>query len=127
MPSHARLGATEIEDVILEARVPVRVETLSHVGAKTARVPFQIRDIRRTCETTLAAMGVAKGIRAKSLSHGLGGVQDRHNYLDEKRVALKAWGPRLAKFSNGTKRQSLATMGRKTHHSMPRFPSQRLN
>ena len=56
---------------------------------------FQLRDVRRTCETMFAKMGVSKDIRAQVLSHGLSGVQDRHydqhGYMDEKRAALEAW------------------------------------
>ncbi len=59
------------------------------------REPFQLRDIRRTCETRLAAMGVSKDVRAQLQSHGLGGIQgrhyDKHDYLAEKSAALAAW------------------------------------
>lgn len=55
---------------------------------------FTAGDLRRTVETRLAALGVAKHVRAHVQSHGLGGVQDRnydrHDYLDEKRAALDA-------------------------------------
>lgn len=61
--------------------------------------PFSMRDLRRTCETMLAAMGISKDMRAQLQSHGLGGVQerhyDRHDYLVEKRTALAAWNARL--------------------------------
>ena|SRR5579859_1210952 len=43
-----------------------------------ARAPFQLRDIRRTCETMLAGLKVSKDVRSHLLSHGLGGVQDQH-------------------------------------------------
>lgn len=49
--------------------------------------------IRRTVETRLAAAGVSKEVRAQLQSHGLGGLQDRHydrhDYLNEKRLALQ--------------------------------------
>ncbi|TVT58381.1 MAG: integrase family protein [Azoarcus sp. PHD] len=60
---------------------------------------FDLRDIRRTCETMLAGMGISKDTRAQLLSHGISGVQaahyDRHGYTDEKRAALVAWEARL--------------------------------
>lgn len=84
------------------------VETLSNavhgissdmVEAKTAAAPFQMRDIRRTCETMLAAMGISSDLRAQIQSHGLGGIQakhyDRHSYASEKANALAAWEERL--------------------------------
>lgn len=88
--------------------VPVRSETLSAVvrdisakmvADKTAREPFELRDLRRTCETMLAGLGVSKDVRAQLLSHGLSGVQtkhyDMHEYMDEKRHALERWDARL--------------------------------
>lgn len=70
--------------------------------------PFDLRDIRRTCETMLAGMGISRDTRAQLLSHGISGVQamhyDRHGYLDEKRAALVAWEARLDEIASGRKR-----------------------
>lgn len=56
---------------------------------------FQLRDIRRTVETLLAAEGVSSDVLARLLSHGLGGVQsrhyNRHAYLGEMRHTLAKW------------------------------------
>ncbi len=75
-------------------------------------LPFDLRDIRRTCETMLAAMRIHKDIRAQLLSHGLSGVQDahydRHGYIDEKRAALVAWEKRLDDIATGKKPGNLA-------------------
>lgn len=97
-------------------KVPVRVETLSAVAAdiskamvkaKTSPVPFELRDIRRTCETELARIGVSRDIRAQLQSHGLGGVQqrhyDKHDYMDEKRLALLKWESYLESVREGDK------------------------
>lgn len=86
----------------------VRVETMSEAAGEISealmqggriKAPFQLRDIRRTCETMMASMGISKDLRAQLLSHGLGGVQqrhyDRHGYTEEKRTALKAWDAKL--------------------------------
>lgn len=63
------------------------------------RGEFQMRDLRRTVETTLAAAGVSKDIRAQLLSHGISGVQDKHYnkhaYMAEKRHALELLVRRL--------------------------------
>ncbi|MBU2837942.1 integrase family protein [Acidithiobacillus thiooxidans] len=57
--------------------------------------PFEMRDIRRTVETEMARLGFSKDLRAHLLSHGLGGIQDRHydryDRIDEKREALEKW------------------------------------
>ena len=62
--------------------------------------PFDLRDVRRTCETMLAGLGVSRDVRAQLLSHGVSGVQaihyDRYSYADEKRAALTLWESHLA-------------------------------
>lgn len=66
---------------------------------------FDLRDIRRTCETMMTGMGVSKDVRAQLLSHGLSGVQaahyDRYEYITEKRNALEAWERRLDDIAKG--------------------------
>lgn len=81
-------------------------------GKRTAAIcktmscdPFDLRDIRRTCETMLAGIGISRDTRAQLLSHGLSGVQaahyDRHTYAEEKRSALVAWEHRLDDIAQG--------------------------
>lgn len=71
---------------------------------------FNLRDIRRTCETMMAGMGIGKDLRSHLLSHGLSGVQsthyDRHEYFEEKRAALVAWEAELKRIMSGTSRKS---------------------
>jgi hypothetical protein len=54
---------------------------------------FQAKRIRSGVETTLAAAKISTEIRGRLQSHGISGVQarhyDGHDYLDEKRNALK--------------------------------------
>jgi integrase len=75
------------------------------VKEKQAREAFQLRDIRRTCETMLAGLKVSSDVRAELQSHGLGGVQkrhyDRHEYALEKRQALEKWARHLATLKAG--------------------------
>ncbi|MEW5882092.1 MAG: integrase family protein [Pseudomonadota bacterium] len=97
-----------------DGRAPLRPETVNGAvvaisealrtearaaGAKEPE-PFSARDLRAAVETQLAALGVSKEVRAQLLSHGLGGVQDRHydrhEYLTEKSEALKLLHQRLA-------------------------------
>jgi integrase len=80
-------------------------------------LPFDLRDIRRTCETMLAGMRIHKDIRSQLLSHGLSGVQDahydRHGYIDEKRATLVAWEQRLDDIATGKKPGNVVQMKRK--------------
>ncbi len=79
----------------------IHPDTLTHLvsdlskamlDAGEANAPLQMKDIRRTVETTLSRMGVSESHRAQLQSHGLSGVQarhyDKHNYLAEKKSAL---------------------------------------
>lgn len=81
-------------------------------------LPFDLRDIRRTCETMLAGMRVHKDIRSQLLSHGISGVQDahydRHGYIDEKRAVLVAWEQRLDDIATGKKLGNVVQMKRKS-------------
>ncbi|MGE0875657.1 MAG: tyrosine-type recombinase/integrase [Burkholderiales bacterium] len=95
-------------------KVPIRTETIADtvteictamMANKTARERFEHRDLRRTCETMLASIGISRDVRAQLQSHGLGGIQqrhyDRHDYMDEKRRALEVWDARLAEIASG--------------------------
>lgn len=79
----------------VQATIAKTVKADKHTPARL----IQARDLRRTAETMLAAMGISKDVRAQLLSHGLGGVQgrhyDQHDYMVEKRNALQAWADRL--------------------------------
>ena len=89
-------------------------ETLSAVVAALSRTMtmaaevregFQLRDLRRTVETTLASLGVSSDVRAQIQSHGLGGIQirhyNKHDYATEKRRALERWRGHLQALKAG--------------------------
>jgi integrase len=83
-------------------RVPIWAETLSDAFTPIAqdmlelgevKEKIELRDLRTTVETQLAAAGIPMEVRAQLQSHGLGGVQnrhyDKHRYMAEKLNALK--------------------------------------
>ena len=90
-------------------RVPLRKETVAALVEEIERAmqaedelergSFCMRDLRRTAETHMAALGISSDIRAQIQSHGLGGIQarhyDRHDYMPEKRAALSLWAQRF--------------------------------
>ena len=77
------------------------VRTISDRMHKQGKVPiFRFGDVRRTCETGLARLGVSREVRAWLLSHGRqSDVQarhyDQHTYLPEKLAALQIWEAHL--------------------------------
>ena len=74
--------------------------------------PFQGRDIRRSVETRLQALGVSREVRAQLLSHGrTTGVQqkhyERHDYLPEKAEALTLLEQHLTMVFAGVPKQGM--------------------
>ncbi|MEI7444439.1 MAG: tyrosine-type recombinase/integrase [Burkholderiales bacterium] len=107
-------------------KTAMRPETLSvyvseiaseMIKAKEAAEDFDLRDIRRTAETMLARIGVSKDDRAQLLSHGLGGVQDRHydkhDYDQQKRAALTRWEAHLDRIRDGRQDEKVVPMRRR--------------
>ena len=107
-----RLDLTESLDAPLfssTGRVALREETVAalvddiegamQTAGELERGPFSMRDLRRTAETHMAALGISSDVRAQIQSHGLGGIQarhyDRHDYMPEKEAAIALWVQRL--------------------------------
>ncbi len=103
----APVFSTDGETAMRHETLSVVVADISKamVKAGEAREPFQLRDLRRTCETLLASLGVSSDVRAQLQSHGLGGIQarhyDRHGYEIEKRRALELWARHLERLKGG--------------------------
>jgi integrase len=77
--------------------------------------PFQLRDLRRTVETMLQKLSVAKEVRAHLLSHGRAqGVQGKHyeryDFLPEKRQALERWAAHLQRIIAGRKAEKVVAL-----------------
>ena len=66
---------------------------------------WHIHDLRRTCATNLAKIGVDRIVISKLLNHsdvGVTGIYDRHSRDPEKRAAMERWGQRLKAIIDGT-------------------------
>lgn len=66
---------------------------------------WRLHDLRRTCATNLARLGVDRVVISKLLNHSEGGVTqiyDRHSRDMEKRAAMELWGRRLQAIIDGT-------------------------
>lgn len=75
------------------------------------------RRVRATCETLLAAIGVAQETRAWLLSHGRSGVQakhyDRNAYMPEKAAALAKWHVYLDRLRAGQPVDNVVLLSRR--------------
>ena len=76
-----------------------------HIKPLLADVPnFTIHDFRRTARTHLAALGVDPHIAERCLNHklkGVEGIYNRHDYYDERKVALDEWARLLKALEDG--------------------------
>jgi integrase len=88
-------GKGPIEAKLLTRSIARCLPRLKKLGVK----PFTLHDLRRTCRTGLARLGVRPDIAERVLNHAVGGVAgvyDVHSYQDEKRDALDRWAAHLA-------------------------------
>lgn len=69
--------------------------------------PWRLHDLRRTVATGLQALGVRLEVTEAILNHvsgsraGIVGIYQRHEWADEKRTALDAWGRRVLEIEQG--------------------------
>lgn len=120
-PIRRRLQQTEDAESPMfstNGRVPLRKETVAPLVTETAKAmkkagelergPFSMRDLRRTAETHMAALGISSDVRAQIQSHGLGAIQARHHdrqdCMPEKRAALEMWSMRFRNLSKRSQR-----------------------
>jgi integrase len=68
---------------------------------------WRLHDLRRTCVSGMAALGVAPHVADKILNHqsgtisGVAAVYQRHQFLTERKEALERWGAHVAQILSG--------------------------
>ena len=80
--------------MLVEARAKQPL-TVGWAGDQAAVKGWTIHDLRRTAATGMGRLGVSRFILGRVLNHAdrsVTGIYDRHEYLAEKRRALKTWG-----------------------------------
>jgi integrase len=79
------------------SRAKRRLDQLSGVTA------WRLRDLRRTCVSGMARLGIAPHVADKILNHqagtisGVAAVYQRHEFLAERQDALERWGAHVAR------------------------------
>jgi integrase len=67
---------------------------------------WRLHDLRRTCVSGMARLGIAPHVADKILNHqsgtisGVAAVYQRHEFLTERRDALDLWGAHVARLLN---------------------------
>lgn len=80
------------------------LEAMLKADPNAILTPFRIHDLRVTCETRLAALGFSQDARDAVLGHAKAGLQrnyNKHEYLEEKREALKAYAAHILEVVGG--------------------------
>jgi integrase len=73
---------------------------------------WRLHDLRRTCVSGMARLGIAPHVADKILNHqagtisGVGAVYQRHDFLAERRKALDVWGAHVGKLLNYAGREA---------------------
>jgi integrase len=88
------------------ARAKRKLDELSKVTG------WRLHDLRRTCVSGMARLGIAPHVADKILNHqsgtitGVAAVYQRHEFLLERKDALERWGAHMAKIVMEVKRSS---------------------
>jgi integrase len=92
----SRSGTVPFQDFSLAKR---ELDQLSGVTG------WRLHDLRRTCVSGMARLGVAPHVADKILNHqngaisGVAAVYQRHDFLAERKQALKVWGAHVARIT----------------------------
>ena len=87
-----------------------RLDELSEVS------DWRLHDIRRTATSGIAQLGIAPHIADKILNHqsgtisGVAAVYQRHEFLDERKSALEAWGSYVQSLVDGKDRGNVVSI-----------------
>ena len=90
-------GITKAKNALDETATKSRKDT-----SNVAMEPWRIHDLRRTMATGFQRLGVRFEVTEATLNHvsgakgGVAGIYQRHDWLDEKRIALEAWARHVA-------------------------------
>jgi integrase len=74
---------------------------------------WRLHDLRRTCVSGMARLGVAPHVADKILNHqagtisGVAAVYQRHEFLTERRAALDLWGAHIAQILRAAQEQRI--------------------
>lgn len=83
------------------SRAKKRLDEIIQRRAIHSMAPWRMHDLRRTFATTMQRLNVRFEVTEALLNHvsgsksGVAGVYQRHEWTEEKRVAMEAWGEHL--------------------------------
>jgi integrase len=87
------------------------------IDERMSTQPWRIHDLRRTCATGMAEIGIAPHVVEAVLNHvsgakaGVAGVYNRAAYAAEKKAALERWAAHINQLVNGRPSNVVAIRG----------------
>lgn len=106
-------SAVDRANAAITARAPSRAVQRA-AARKLVPRGFTPHDLRRTCRTGLAALGISEIVAKKILGHSpprsdvTASVYDQHTYISEMMDALQRWEAHVMKIVNDTDQQTTA-------------------
>jgi integrase len=82
-----------------------------HLDQISGVTGWRLHDLRRTCVSGMARLGVAPHVADKILNHqagtisGVAAVYQRHEFLAERRAALDLWGAHVGELLRGVSQE----------------------
>jgi integrase len=104
------------EKAMLEALRKAAIERGKDPEKVEAPKPWTLHDLRRTCASGMAELGIAPHVIEAILNHkngtikGVAKVYNRYSYSAEKRAALEAWGRYLDKLISGAAAENVVEL-----------------
>jgi integrase len=111
-------GIAKCKDRVDAAMLAAAREERRNEGREVVIEPWRLHDLRRTCATGMADIGIAPHIIEAVLNHvsghkaGVAGIYNRSTYVPEKRDALERWARHIAGLVSGSP-SNVITMPRK--------------
>jgi integrase len=111
-------GMTKAKNALDDAVAKARL-----ASGGSALEPWRTHDLRRTMATGFQRLGVRFEVTEATLNHvsgakgGVAGIYQRHDWQDEKRVALEAWARHVGMIIARTGQNSVVVMSQSTDPS----------
>jgi integrase len=118
LPRHGKYAFPSRIGASIDESRPMKSGALAHAIRKNRELlgleQFCPHDLRRTCASFLASLGVERFIISRILNHterNVTAIYDRYSYDKEKRQALVLWAGKLEEIVTGKKQKVIPIAG----------------
>lgn len=118
LPRHGKFAFPSRIGTSIDETRPMKSGALAHAVRKNRELlgleQFCPHDLRRTCASGLASIGVERFVISRILNHierNVTAIYDRYSYDKEKRLALNLWASKLEEIVTGKKTKIVPIAG----------------